>query len=96
MGIQIRDDLPEVEAVIAKMNNETDAKSSALERGLLAQYELGCTLPLGVYSEVNDNSYRLKAVLGVLENEQWVEPKSVDLTGTDIDELVKKAFEGLK
>ncbi len=96
LGIQIRNDLPKVEAVISKMNDTTDAKSAALERGLLAKYELGCTLPLGVYSEVNGDSYRLKAVLGVFENEQWVEPKTIDLTGKDIEKLVMDAFEGLK
>lgn len=96
LGIQIRDDIPEVEAVISKMNNENDAKSAALERGLLAKYDSGCTLPLGVYSEIKDDSYRLKAVLGVLENDQWVEPKTVDITGTDINEVVANAFNGLK
>lgn len=96
LGIQIRDDLPEVEAVIFKMNNENDANAAALERGLLAKYDSGCTLPLGVYSEVSGDSYRLKAVLGVLENEKWVEPKKVDITGTAINEIVNKAFEGLK
>ncbi len=96
LGIQIRDDLPEVEAVISKMNNETDAKSASLERGLLAKYELGCTLPLGVYSEVNGDSYRLKAVLGVLENDQWVEPRTADITGSNIEDIVNEAFEKLK
>ena len=96
LGIQIRDDAPEVEAIIAKMNDETDAKSAALERGLLALYESGCTLPLGVYSEVNGDNYRLKAVLGVLENDKWVEPKTIDITGTDIKQIVNDAFNGLK
>ena len=96
LGIQIRDDSPEVEAIISKMNNENDAKSAALERGLLAKYDSGCTLPLGVYSEINGDSYRLKAVLGVLENDQWVEPKTVDITGTDINNIVNNAFNGLK
>ncbi len=96
LGIQIRDNAPEVEAVISKMNSDTDVKAAALERGLLACYDLGCSLPLGVYSEVNGNQYRLKAVLGVLEGDKWLGLRKIDIRGNEIDKVVQDAFEGLK
>ncbi|KAA3631020.1 MAG: hydroxymethylbilane synthase [Calditrichaeota bacterium] len=96
LGIQLRDDAPEVEATIVKMNAENDVKAAALERGLLAKFDSGCSLPLGVYSEVDAESYRLKAVLGVLEGDKWTGLKKVDITGTDIEEIVEEAFQGLE
>ena len=96
LGIQIRDDAPEVEATITKMNAENDVKAAALERGLLAKFASGCSLPLGVYSEVYNDSYRLKAVLGVLNRDKWTGLKKVDITGTDIKQIVEEAFQGLE
>lgn len=96
LGIQIRNDVPDVETTIAKLNNSIDAKSAALERGLLARYDSGCSLPLGVYSEINGDKYRLKAVLGVLKDDKWIGLRKVDIAGNDIDTVINDAFEGLK
>lgn len=96
LGIQIRDNDPDVETIITKMNDTVDFKSAGLERGLLACFDSGCSLPLGVYSEVDGDNYRLKAVLGVLENEKWIGLRKIDIKGNDIQKVVQEAFEGLK
>ncbi len=96
LGIQIRDDNPEVEAVISQMNDTNDFKAAALERGLLAKYDSGCSLPLGVFSEISGNTFNLKAILGVSENEQWVGLKKISITGTSIEDVIDNAFEELK
>lgn len=96
LGIQIRDNDSGVEDVISKLGSLQDMKTAALERGLLKKFGSGCSLPLGVCSERENGAYRLKAVLGVQENGQWVGLKRVDISGDDIDSIVAEAFEGLK
>lgn len=96
LGIQIRSNNTVVSDVIAKLNDADDADAAALERGLLGKFDSGCTLPLGVYSEKNGEMYRLKAILGVMENESWVGLKKVDITGKNIDTIVMQAYNGLQ
>jgi hydroxymethylbilane synthase len=95
LGIQIRDE-EETKSIISQMNDSVDAQSAALERGLLARFDSGCSLPLGVYSEVNDNDqFRLKACLGKLQDERWIDLKSVEMDGSDIENLVSKVYDEL-
>lgn len=96
LGLQIRENDTEVEKIISALNDAKDEKSARLERGLLSKFDSGCSLPLGVYSEVSDNSYRLKAVLGLRENDNWIGLKEIDLNGDDIDAIVNEAFDKLQ
>lgn len=95
LGLQIRSDDKRVENILAKINDENDAKAAALERGLLGKFDSGCSLPLGVVSEVDGDNYRLKAVLGVENENGWAGLHKIDLTGNDIEQLVNAAFEQL-
>jgi len=94
LGIQIRDD-EETESIISQLNDSADAQSAELERGLLKKFESGCSLPLGVYSEVNNGLYRLKACLGERKNENWVGLKTVTVDGDDIGNLVHDVYNEL-
>jgi porphobilinogen deaminase len=67
-----------------------------LERGLLARFDSGCSLPLGVFSEVRDGQLRLKAVLGTREGDQWTGLKRTDITGTDVDDVISRAYDALR
>ncbi|MFH2036818.1 MAG: hydroxymethylbilane synthase [Candidatus Zixiibacteriota bacterium] len=98
LGMQIRDNDPEVESIISKLNNINDEKESALERGLLKLFNSGCSLPLGVYSQIIDSGYRLKAILGQKKekSEDWLKLRIVDITGDNIETLVNQAFQTLK
>jgi hydroxymethylbilane synthase len=95
LGLQIRENDQRVENIVKNLNNEKDATESALERGLLNKFDLGCSLPLGVYSEIREDGYMLKAVLGVFENDQWLGLKKVEITGNNIETIVKQAFDQL-
>lgn len=95
LGLQIRSDDKRVENILAKINDENDAKAAALERGLLGKFDSGCSLPLGVVSEVDGDNYRLKAVLGAENENGWAGLHKIDLTGNDIEQLVNAAFEQL-
>lgn len=95
LGIQIRADDDRVERVISKLGDPQAAVEASLERGLLSRFELGCSLPLGVYSEVSGEQLRLKAVLGWREGERWTGLTSVDVSGGDVETVVDEAFERL-
>jgi hydroxymethylbilane synthase len=95
LGIQIRDEM-ETESIISQLNDSVDVQSAALERGLLSKFDSGCSLPLGVYSEVNNGQYRLKACLGELKDNQWVGLKNADLSGDNIEKLVLDVFDELE
>lgn len=49
LGLQIRVDDKELEAILAKLNSPTVARQIALERKVLNLMQGGCQLPLGVY-----------------------------------------------
>ena len=95
LGIQIRSNDLDVEKIISPLNSETASLESALERGLLKLFNAGCSLPLGVYSKTEGKNHRLKAVLGIRDGDQWAEPKRIDVTGTDVQQLVNRAYTGL-
>lgn len=92
LGIQIREDDPRVEAVVAKLGTREELKQAELERGLLRKFGSGCSLPLGVWSDKQGDEYRLKAVLGVQYKDEWIGIKSADVQGTDIKQMVNRAY----
>lgn len=95
LGLQIRSDDSRVEQILNKINDENDKKAADLERGLLAKYDTGCSLPLGIFSEVDGESYRIKAVLGASDDNGWAGLRMIDLKGDNIKELVDRAYEQL-
>ncbi|PKK85078.1 MAG: hydroxymethylbilane synthase [candidate division Zixibacteria bacterium HGW-Zixibacteria-1] len=95
LGLQIRHDDPKTEAVVSKMGSPDALIEASLERGLLAKFNSGCSLPLGVYSEIRGEQLRLKAVLGIPKDDGWDGMVGVDLTGNNVNELVEKAFMAL-
>jgi hydroxymethylbilane synthase len=92
LGIQIRANDPQVEAAVSILNSAHDAGEASLERGLLAKFESGCSLPLGVYSEYSDKGCRLAAVLGVREDNRWVSLRRTDIRGDDVAGVVAAAY----
>lgn len=96
LGIQIRDNDPAVEQVISKLGSSAAMLEANLERGLLARFDSGCSLPLGVFSEVRDKQLRLKAVLGTRANDQWTGLNRTDITGTDVDDVISRAYDALQ
>ncbi|MBK7141713.1 MAG: hydroxymethylbilane synthase [bacterium] len=96
LGIQIRDNDPTVESVISKLGSAAAMLEANLERGLLARFDSGCSLPLGVFSEVRDGQLRLKAVLGTRVDDQWTGLKRTDITGTDVDDVISRAYDALR
>ncbi len=95
LGIQIRDNDPRVEEVIVKLGSPEAMMEASLERGLLRKFDSGCSLPLGVWSRLEGNSFTLKAVLGSKEGESWGELKQVAVHGSDVQSLIEEAYRQL-
>ena len=92
LGIQIRENDPEVESLVAPLGSEEATAEAKLERGLLAKFDLGCSLPLGVCSSRNQDEYILKSVLGERSGDDWIGLRRHEVQGTDIDSLIDQAF----
>lgn len=95
LGIQIRTDDDRVEQIVSKLGSKQDVIAASLERGLLARFDSGCSLPLGVKSEISDTEMRLTAVLGVGDANNWQGLKQVEIVGTDAEQIVDDAFNAL-
>ncbi len=95
LGMQIRDDDARVESVVSRLGSREAAIEASLERGLLASFDGGCSLPLGVYSQVTDGTFRLKANLGRRDGDQWTGLKWIDVVGSDIATVIAQAHEQL-
>ena len=92
LGIQIRDNDPRVEAIVSKLGSDHDMIEAQLERGLLARFGAGCSLPLGVVSRVEDDAMSLHAVLGIRDGEGWAGLEEIEVEGSDVNAIVDKAF----
>jgi hydroxymethylbilane synthase len=96
LGVQIRRHDERVETIVSHLGSRDDAVAARLERGLLQKFDAGCSLPLGVLSERRGHQYRLKAVLGVRDNENWAGLKQAEITGTDVEQIIEGAYTALE
>lgn len=96
LGIQIRSNDPAVENVISKLGSAEEMATAQLERGLLAKFDSGCSLPLGVCSEKRGTDYCLKAVLGERNGDSWAGLRRVEVCGHDIPQLIETAYARLQ
>lgn len=97
LGIQIRDNDSRVGKIISKLGSQEAMNLAMLERGVLAKFDAGCSLPLGICSELRDNhEYLLKAVLGQRTGEDnWGEMLRTEVSGRDIQALIEEAYGNL-
>jgi hydroxymethylbilane synthase len=95
LGIQIRGNDAEIESLVSQFNDPRADLEAQLERGLLAMFDSGCSLPLGVLTDINGGSFRLRAVLGVSQGEAWLSPRRADVSGTSVDEMLAQAYREL-
>jgi hydroxymethylbilane synthase len=95
LGIQIRFEDSEVAEIAGRLNSKPGELEARLERGLLSRFESGCSLPLGVYSNVHKNRLRLKAVLGQKADNRWIGLINADVTDTDPDRVIDEVFKKL-
>jgi len=95
LAIQIREDDEEVAQVVSPLNCANASTEASLERGLLAKFDSGCSLPLGVYSEIKGNQLCLKATLGIQADGRWTGQIKTDVTGQSVEDIVGRAYDEL-
>jgi len=73
LGIQTREDDGELCKLVANLD-ETNARITAqTERRILAGLHGGCSIPLGVYSHISNNTIHIHAILSNLTATQCIE-----------------------
>jgi len=95
LAIQIRSEDSETDALVRMLEDPTARTEAALERGLLEKFDSGCSLPLGVYTELTNSAYRLVAVLGHRDGQTWLGLRRAEVLGEDIDTVVASAYDQL-
>jgi hydroxymethylbilane synthase len=95
LGLQIRDDDRAVDDIISRLGSAEAMTEANLERGLLKKFDSGCSLPLGVCSSLSDGNYRLKAILGTRDADEWGVMKRVEVFGCDVATVIDQAYREL-
>jgi porphobilinogen deaminase len=95
LGIEIREGDSQTAQVVSKLNCPQTAREVLVERGLLARFEAGCSLPLGVFCNVTADVVKLTAVLGEHDGTGWTGLRRVMITGDDSDQVIEQAYREL-
>ena len=95
LGIQIRDNDPDTENIIEQLNSGEVALETKLERGLLARFDSGCSLPLGVYSTISEGQLKLTAILGESKDDRWIGLKRAEASGNKAEDIVDRVYNRL-
>ncbi|MFH1373208.1 MAG: hydroxymethylbilane synthase [bacterium] len=96
LAIQVRCEDTALQAAVAELDSPLDRLTADLERGLLARFQSGCSLPLGVHSQVDNGVFHLKAVLGRKKDDGWGTLKCAEVTGTDVETVIDRVFKMLQ
>lgn len=94
LGLETRADDERSIAAARILNDPTAETEARLERGLLAKFDAGCSLPLGVVSHIECEQLSLHARLGVPGPEagQWKEIRSAGAEGTNAEQIVEQVY----
>ena len=75
LGIEIREDDPDTQQVIAHLHHEQSAYEVSAERSLLSYLEGGCQIPIGALGKVHDKSLTLEAMVASLDGNTLIRDK---------------------
>lgn len=89
LGLQIRANEPELEAILQQIHRADVAETVAIERNILAAFEGGCHMPLGVYCEKTGSGYDVYTAKANSANEL---PVYLKLSGKQADELIAETL----
>lgn len=92
LGIQTCTENLEINEIVKSLDDPIARMQTRIERGLLARFDGGCQLPLGVYSKIDGDDLTLDAVLGIRVGNLWTDLVRSSVTGNDPDKLVEEAF----
>lgn len=94
IGIEIRENDPEVEAVIGKLHHLQSAYAILAERSLLRTLEGGCQIPIGALGDVQGDKITLHGLVGSLDGKQVLRSE-VSGSVSEVEQLGIKLAEQL-
>jgi len=89
LGLQIRENEPELEAILQKIHRADVAETVDIERNILAAFEGGCHMPLGVYCRKIGATFDVYTAKSNSADEL---PVYLKLTGTNVQSLIDQSF----
>jgi hydroxymethylbilane synthase len=72
LAVQIRDDDSELAKLVSKLDDKEARVTAETERHILASMHGGCSIPLGVYSEINTGNISIDTMISDLEGKKYV------------------------
>ncbi|MBE9536261.1 MAG: hydroxymethylbilane synthase [Proteobacteria bacterium] len=79
LGIETRNDDKETNGLIAFLNHPESAATVTAERALLKHLEGGCQVPIAAYGELDEDSLRLRGLVGSIDGKTLI---TGELNGT--------------
>ena len=72
LAVQIRTDDIELAELIAKLDDKNSRITAETERIVLSAMHGGCSIPLGVYAQINNNTITIDAVISDIEGKKYI------------------------
>jgi len=88
VGIEIRENDPEIENLLQGINHTESAVASNAERVFLNALEGGCQIPIGCYSQIEDDTITLTGFIAEIEGTKMFR-ETVSGNFTDANQLAK-------
>jgi hydroxymethylbilane synthase len=73
LAVQIRDDDNELSELVSKLDDKNTRIAVEAERCVLSSMHGGCSIPLGVYSQISNDSLTINAVISELDGGKYIE-----------------------
>ncbi|MCF7954784.1 MAG: hydroxymethylbilane synthase [Phycisphaerae bacterium] len=89
LAIQTRSDDKELLELLSAIDNKEARITTTIERSILAKLHGGCSIPLGVYSQVVNDEISLIAVISNVDATKYVR-KTAKCGVSDIEEIAEK------
>jgi len=72
LAVQIRTDDNEVAELVSKLDDKTSRIAVEAERAILSSMHGGCSIPLGVYSQISGDTITIDAVISDVEGDKYI------------------------
>jgi len=72
LAVQIRTDDNELEELVSKLDDKKSRIAVEAERAILSSMHGGCSIPLGVYSQISGDNITIEAVISDVEGDKYI------------------------
>ncbi len=72
LAVQIRTDDNELDELVSKLDDQNSRIAVEAERAILASMHGGCSIPLGVYSQISNDNITIDAVISDVEGDKYI------------------------